>query len=337
MSSTLLILLLGIGVFLICRFLYKKYKHNQITKVYESENPIDTRGFSFDKAVEGCCVAIDQILQLDKEIETIFTKIETKKKNASGKFGDMLNRFLKSDVYKENNNYPESEKNRKYRIYHRKILVGATLIAFIPMILMILSMILSSMGGRNSQFMNIFAFWIILIVVGYMVYAVYLTVTLPREIKREFKLFPWRFNVLPLGSQMYILREQWFGAFEKTHRLYYDLYLPCKRKADELIVDNKNRTSEHYKAYQELSLYESDIYNCTPIIRIRKHDKEIRRKQAQVYGAVLGIVAITGAAVFLSALSNAGKDLGKYSKSGTRYLNSDTGNLYDESGNRVPW
>ena len=299
MSSPLLILLFGIGVFLICRFIYKKYKHNKREKVYESENPIDTKNFTFEKAVESCCAAIEQILQLDKEMGSVFTKIENKKKSSN-----MLNLFLNSGVYKKNKNYPESKKNRKYRISYQRILnIGAIMI----IACMLLPMTLPFIELKNSGILPVFI--ILAALVGVFAYVIYLIVMVPREIRKEFSLYPWHFNLLPLGSQMYILREQWFNACEKTQRLYYDIYLPCKRKADEL-VDSKNITSNHYEAYQEILLFESDIYNCTPIIRIRKHNKEIGRKQTKVFGAIMAVAAIAGVAVLGSALSNAGKDLG---------------------------
>ena len=56
--------------------------------------------------------------------------------------------------------------------------------------------------------------------------------------------------------------------------------------------------------------------------------------------AVFGGIFIVVAGLFKSLIgmiNKAGKDVGNYPKSETRYQDPDTGDLYDEDGNRVPW
>jgi len=152
----------------------------------------------------------------------------------------------------------------------------------------------------------------------------------PKAIRKEQKMYPWRFNPQPLGSQMYILQQEGNDVYEKTHRIYYDLYLPCKRKADELIVDSKNRESEYYKVYLEVSKYETYMYNCTPKQRIKKAQKESWMRDVKIAATIATVATVAVTAGFMSMLNNAGKDMftggPKYRD---KWIDRETGEKYD--------
>jgi len=58
-----------------------------------------------------------------------------------------------------------------------------------------------------------------------------------------------------------------------------------------------------------------------------------------IFKGISTVVLVGGviAGVTAAAVSRAGKDIGSYSKSTTRYQSTETGNIYDEDGNRVPF
>jgi hypothetical protein len=150
----------------------------------------------------------------------------------------------------------------------------------------------------------------------------------PKVIRKERKTHPWHFNVQPLGSPMYILQEDFNNALEETHRLYYDVYLPCKRKADELIIDKNNREGELYKGYQDIVKLDACMRKCTPNQRIEALKKQIQKKDMQFALKVAGIttVVMVGAvAAFSGMVNNAGKDIGSGSKWKETWKNMETG------------
>ena len=287
MGTFLLIALVGIGGFLI----YRYYKRKRLETVYETENHINTMNFTFEKAVEGCVVAVTKISELDEKIGSI-DEVMRNNQNVNGSWSNLLNRLLKSGFYKENNNYPESEENRKYRIFYDRFLFFIILIPLAPLV-------------------GLFIWWLSLILC--VLVSIYIFMAFPpRAIRKERKIYPWHFNVQPLGSQMYILQQDFNDALEETHRLFYDLYLPCKRKADELIVDSKNRERDSYKAYQEIVKYESYMQNCTPMQRIRNLQTELQKRdirRAIKITTVFTIATVAVTAGFVSMLNNAGKEM----------------------------
>ena len=313
MGTLLLLLFVGIGIY----FIYRHYK-GKTEIAYESENYVDTQSFTFKQAIEGCCVAVTQIRELDEEYKSI-DEIMRKKQKANGSWNNLLNLLLKKDVYKENINYPESEKNRKYRIYFRYLLLLDVLVSLSPLILMI---IISLFPWQLSLIL-------VLISIGLLIIKA-IKVIPPKAIRKEQKMYPWRFNPQPLGSQMYILQQEGNDVYEKTHRIYYDLYLPCKRKADELIVDSKNRESEYYKVYLEVSKYETYMYNCTPKQRIKKAQKESWMRDVKIAATIATVATVAVTAGFMSMLNNAGKDMftggPKYRD---KWIDRETGEKYD--------
>lgn len=305
-----------IAFIVVCLFLiYRNNKRKRLETDYETENPINTSNFTFEKAIEGCCVAVTKISELDQKIEDIDNIMRTNQ-NANGGWVNVLNILLKSGVYKENENYPESEKNKKYRIYYHRLLVFRTLAPLFGL----------------SGLIAIIAWWLPIILISLAV--IYLLMALPsRAMRKERKKYPWRFNVQPLGSQMYILQQDFNDSLEETHRLYYDLYLPCKRKTNELIIDKKNRENDSYKVYKEVAKYESYMQNCTPMQRIRNLQTELQKKEIQRAIKVTAIFTVATVAVtagFMSMLNNAGKDMftggPKYDE---KWINLETGEKYD--------
>jgi len=308
-------------------YLVYQNKQGKSENIYESENPVDTRNFTFEKAVEGCCVSVTQIKELDNEWDRVDDAMR-QKQNAPGRWTNMLNFFFKKGAYKENLNFTESEKQTKARSYYRNMMIFNVAA---PIIVTPIALILSAL-------IIVLPLWLALIVgIGAIVFVIVKVFIPDKEIKKERKHYPWRFNVQPLGSQMYILQQDANDNLEKTHRFYYDLYLPCKRKADELMADTRNRDGEYYKLYQEVARCETEMYNCTPMQRIKKFQRKLLMKNVKIVAAVATIATVAVTAGFVSMLNNAGKDIGYSPKSTARYRDSDSGNLYDEDGNRVPW
>ena len=131
---------------------------------------------------------------------------------------------------------------------------------------------------------------------------------------------------------MYILQEGFNNALEKTHRLYYDVYLPCKRKADELIIDKNNRESELYKGYQDVAKLDSYMRKCTPNQRIEALKKQKQKKDMQFalkIAAVTTVVMVGAVAAFTGMVNNAGKDIGSGYKWKETWRNMETGEEFD--------
>ena len=78
---------------------------------------------------------------------------------------------------------------------------------------------------------------------------------------------------------------------------------------------------------RKLSLFNMNMTNLYESIR---KDAKFALKATAVMS--IGLVVVGGAII-----KNAGKDIGNYPKSRTRYQDTDSGNLYDEDGNRVPF
>ena len=310
MGTLLFITFVGIGGFLI----YLYYKSKKLETSYETENPINTQNMTFKKAVEGCCVALIQISELDEKIASI-DEIMRKNQNINGSWGNLLSIIFASGVYKKNKKYTDSEKNKKYRIYYRRLLIS---MIFSPIIFL---------------FASFTPLWLSLVLIG--IVLVYLLSALPSSIiRKERKMFPWRYNVQPIGSQMYILQQDFNDALEKTHRLYYDLYLPCKHKADELKVDSMNRESEHYSTYQEVLKYESYMQNCTPMQRIRKLETELKRKEMRRVIKITTVFAVATVAVtagFISMLNSAGTNMFQSTGYDEKWTDLETHKEYDHN------
>jgi len=299
---SLSVLLLPPGGFLLYRY-YKRKKSQRLEIAFETENPINTQDFTFEKAVEECHAAISQISELNEKFEEI-DKIVRAKQNVNGGWINMLNYFFKKGAYKENKNYPESEKNKEFRVFYKKSN------RFTRLLLLLL---LSSMPLCSGVTFEIFLAWIVIpwfILLGLIVYKNYMTFKTFKAVRKECKMYPWRFIVLPLGSQMYIFQEEGNDIFEKIHRAYYDVYLPCKRKADELVRNYRSREDEYYKAYMEFSKCDIDIYACTPWQRIKKLQKELHMKNIKRAVAITSVVTVAVTAGFTSMASNAAKDVG---------------------------
>jgi len=158
----------------------------------------------------------------------------------------------------------------------------------------------------------------------------------PKETKTEFKNYPWRFNLLPRGSRVYILQENYNERLEKVHRFYFETFLPCKDRADELILDKNNREGELYKDYCNIIALQEELLKCTPSQRIRDFGLNNLKKIGKITLAIGG-TALAATAIFTGMVNNAGKDIGYSPKSTARYRDIETGNLFDEGGNRVPW
>ena len=313
MGTLLFLAIIGGIIYLVYR--NKKSKREN---TYESENPVDTRDFTFEKAVEGCCVAVTQISELDKEWYRLDEAMK-QKQNTPGSWVNLLNFFLKQGAYKENLSFTESAKQAKARSYYRNMMIFNVAAP-------IGALILSALTG-------VLPWWLALIVgIGAIVLVIVKVFIPDKEIKEERKHYPWRFNVQPLGSQMYILQQDCNDNLEKTHRLYYDLYLPCKRKADELMVDSRNRVGEYYKLYQEASRCETEMYNCTPMQRIKKFQNQRLMKDVKIATTIAAVTTIAVTAGFVSMLNNAGKDMftGGLKYSG-RWKDLETGKIYDHN------
>jgi len=247
-------------------------------KFYESYNPIDTRDFSFEQAVEGCCFAVTEFLKLEEE----FLKIDGVLKAKGENLNKLPNPYYKDPDYEPNLSYPESEENKLYRKYHKEKILTP-----IPII------------------------WP------------------PRRIREKVKLFPWHFNPHPVGSPIYLLRNQCNAISDKMHHLYYDLYLPCKNKADELICEPKNREGEYFNVYIEIGAYKSAMYNRTPMQRIFREKDRQRLDDFKITAAVAGIVTVGTVAAFSSMLHKAGKGMFQSTQGGTKFRNIETGEEFD--------
>lgn len=51
-----------------------------------------------------------------------------------------------------------------------------------------------------------------------------------KQIRKKYRTFPWRFNNRPFGSEIYKIQERLNYNQEKTHYMYYSIFLPCKHK-----------------------------------------------------------------------------------------------------------
>jgi len=133
------------------------------------------------------------------------------------------------------------------------------------------------------------------------------------------------------------------------------------RKQDKLLLAmNRNVKAEwtpRFKFLKEIqNSFDRDIDLNNAFIECKKIDSGMRKttlwninlmnfyedtiKKAKfalkvsAFGAIAGI-AIVG--VMQGMVNNAGRDIGYSPKSNKRYQDPETGNLFDEDGNRVPW
>ena len=273
----------------------------RMEKFYQSENPIDTRNFTFKEAVEGSCGAALQIQKLDEKFEIISDEMKER-----GKSNGVFNFIFKRRDYKENKNYPDNENDRKVRKQFRRN-------AIMPLFAIPIMFIGPLYGVAFALGVSVSSIYLICL------FIFLFSTTLPSRIRKERKKYPWRFNTQPLGSTMYLLQQDALDILEKTHRLYYDIYLPCKSKADTLISSSENRGGEYYDAYKDVSRYGTYLYKCTPKQRIKDFQKKYLLKNVKFAASVATIatVAFTGAA--FAAFNKAGKDIGNYPKSKDRY------------------
>ena len=317
MGNTFIIILIGVGVF----FIYRYFSRKRLGNIYETESPIDTQDFTFEKAVEGCCVAVAQISELDtklKEVDEIILRVQNPNEHP---WSYMLKKHLGIGIYKKNENYPESEKNREYRLYNQKIEFYYPLGVFIvPSIIALPGLLFPIMFTLAS----------IVFALGMSAYLIIIFFPF-NEIGKDRKRRPWLFNTQPIGSQRYILQQEFNDALEETHRIYYDLYLPCKRKADELIIYNSNnRDSEYYNAYREVVKYEADIYNCTPKQRIRKFQEKRMNNNIKI-ATILTVATVAATGIFMGMINRGGKDMFKFPQNREKWIDKESGKEYDHN------
>lgn len=299
---------------------------NDVINGYENENPINTKNFTFEQAVGGCYSAAEQILKLNEKIDVIDDIIKAKKINmkANGTngikniaLGSAANEesILKGEGVnpndcKANKNYPENEVEtiiRKTNKRRLKIFIWSCVIA-ITLILLNLHFFIELLQTKKEGYMVGFVFLgvvSILIISGIIAFSLS---KLPKKISKELKTHPWRFNFLPLGSPMYLLQKDFNNILEEIHRAYYNTYLPCKRKAEELIY--LNRDNELYKCYHEIIMLDSHLLNCTPHERLVNHGKKIWKEIGR-NTLIIGGVALAATAAFAGMVNNAGKDIGR--------------------------
>ena len=329
MLSTIIIIIIGYFAF---RY-YKKTKEKRVDHIYEKENPIDTRDFTFEQSVEGCCATVKRICELDEKMDKI-DKTMREMQNSMGQWERLRDFRSERGYYKKNDNYPESEKNKQYRAYFRK----ANFLPwwFIPLFVMppILTPIILSTTSNK---------WLMFILVGILVLVIVLVIVFflidlfksYQVIKEERKIYPWHFNLYHPGSPMGVFQQDFCDALEETHRLYYDLYLPCKRRADNLIADNliadsKNREGKYYNVYKDICKYDNYIQGCTPMQRLRKLKAENQRKEIRKALIITtGAVVIT--AVVIGLVNNAGKNLFPKYKSTDKWIDMNTGKVFDHN------
>jgi len=100
MGILLLIILIVIIV-----IVYRHHSRKRLKNIYETENPINTQDFTFEKAVDGCCVAIMQISELDTKFkETEKTMIGHQ--NANGKSSNLRSWIFEKGTGREYDHNP---------------------------------------------------------------------------------------------------------------------------------------------------------------------------------------------------------------------------------------
>ena len=126
----------------------------------------------------------------------------------------------------------------------------------------------------------------------------YALIALPsRELRKEREYYPWRFNIHPFGSKRYISQQKANDVLEDIHHLYYNIYIPCKHRAEKLIRENQN--SDFYREYMKFISFDKDLLNFTPRRRFNnlKKEREMRSlKSVAIVGGV-GSIVMAGAMV----------------------------------------
>jgi len=247
----------------------ERYKLENFVKSEDSVN--DTRNFSFEEAVGGCYFAAEKISKLNEQINDI-DEIMSKQMKTNG---------IKN-IVKLNHN-PEKLGERTISPFEGNGLISK------------LTNELS--GGIGEHFQpnenypesektkQLRAF--------------------PKETKEEFRNYPWRFNLLPRGSRAYILQEKYNEKLEEIHRFYYDTFLPCKSRADILILEKSNENGDLVKDYCNIITLDKELKKCTPRERINDY----RINQFRKIGKIT--LTITGATVLATTffLNNGGKGM----------------------------
>ena len=270
---------------------------NKYGAIYEADaQPIDTRNFTFEQAVERCYYAASQIDELNDRINKIEGIMQSKKTSA---IVNVNQAAMPSIAFNQKNNIV----NRKFENFRRSLL------------------------GINDDYKENR---------NYIVSENDKMITKSDMTSKERETYPWRLNTLPFGSTMYILHNNFNDALEKTHHLYYEVFLPCKKRADKLAIDNENNQSEVYADYIEIVHLDTILKDYTPRQRITNLRKAGIKVLKTIVLATTGVALGTAFAV-RKTMNSAGKDMFTSPKSNARYQSIETGNIYDEDGNRVPW
>jgi len=97
---------------------------------------------------------------------------------------------------------------------------------------------------------------------------------------------------------------------------------------------------ELYDAFTDFEIMDEDIRKCRKTYLESQGVNKSFGKMVKFMKSSAAIGAISGIAVVSmteSMINKAGKEMGNFPKSNARYQDPETGNLYDEGGNRVPF
>lgn len=282
--------------------------NKELEIIYEKENPMATDNFTFEEAAGGCCYAAQQICELDKEYLPLADLNEKKTKQAKYFLGGS-NAFVPDESYKCN----ETEDNKKFRTYMKK----RPMVYLVPIVLLLIPFALIKFFPSYKEeitVISIIVFFGVMFVIVNAPVAFYKAI-LPKDIRKKYTIFPWRFNNQPYGSEMYKIQERLSENQEKTHHLYYSVFLPCKRRAEQLI-SGADFMSDIYQAYEQLVKNENLelLKQCTPHERVVQ---KVREKEIRLYKTA-GIVTVVTSVVVVAAISH-------FMKVGT----DGTGSIFD--------
>jgi len=300
-----------------------------MNNIYETEgNPVDTSNFTFEQAVGGCYYAAEQVAKLNekldnideimkmKKVDCISNVISQKKEKYDVSTILIFDKILDKDK-KENKNFPISEKEKKIQLAKKRMTILVMLF-----FLIIALYCVSDEFIKDKNITSLTFPFFIFVIIG--MFFVMLFIREPKEIRKERKTHPWHFNGFPIGSNLYLLQKDFNNTLEDIHRIYYDTYLPCKRKADELFYRQENRDGKLYEVYKEIVSIDQSMLNSTPVQRIYDYQMKQFKKNMKIVLAMGGVaVAATGA--FIGMANKAGKDIGR---GGGHIYDPYTGNKY---------
>jgi hypothetical protein len=331
-----MVLIICLIIVVVSFLIYRLYQASILEDIYETEaKPIDTTDFTFEQAVGGCGYAAAKIIELDKDFHYGENEIKAMYERNMGQLGELFGTLFSIGAYKANKNYPEPPKNKSYRIFHQRciqIISFSSIIVLLSVITPIAHTVVPAVNLPLGFILPMLTCCLTLL------WILRLYMALPADIRREQRLYPWRFNIRPIGSALYLAQETFNNCQEHTHDLYYRVYLPCKRKADTLI-HSADRNSELYISYREIANANDYLQSCTPRERIKKNKRDIRNNQFKMVGKIVGIgtgVMLVATGAFIGMVNNAASDFGSSPTTKKGYMDDD-GNLYDEDGNRVPF